>query len=109
MRLTQLVGTACVPSAPSTVVNITSMGMADLGAPWRLVPRDQVRVEALRLPSGLEVKPFGINVVVIEPAASPPSGAVSPPIMSSRHQDQALMPARRVRWRVAAIGGQCRA
>lgn len=94
MRLTQLVLPHMRAQGGGTVVNISSMGgrfHTPLGGWYHAT---KFALEALSDALRVEVAPFGIDVVVIEPGGIATSGPTSPPTTSRRPRATAPMPTR---------------
>ncbi len=102
VRLTQLLLPHMRAQRSGTIINITSMGGKMHTPAGR--PRyhgTKFALEAISDCLRMEVQPFGIDVVVIEPpAALKPSGPTSPQRNSLLFPGTGHMPLRRMPWRI---------
>ena len=107
-RLVQLVTPHMRGQKSGTIINISSMGgrlTTPLGGWYHAT---KYAVEALSDALRMELKPFGIDVVLVEPGASAPNGPASPPITSRRPPRAAPIPTRSGPWPVRCATNRSR-
>ena len=107
-RLVQLVTPHMRGQKSGTIINISSMGgrlTTPLGGWYHAT---KYAVEPLSDALRMELKPFGIDVVLVEPGASAPNGPASPPITSRRPPRAAPIPTRSGPWPVRCATNRSR-